>query len=96
MRYAALILTFALWSAGCGKVEKEIDTPGPAPPYDPKAAALPANVTPDKPQDIPLESPWNPPKDGREKEIEADEAEEGKAVKEPVSDADAAPEKDSE
>ncbi len=90
MRYAALmILTFALLAGGCSKVEKAIDTPGPAPPYDPKAAALPANVTPDKPQDIPLESPWNPPQDGKKKE--ADES----AEKEPASDPDAAPEKDS-
>jgi|HubBroStandDraft_5_1064220.scaffolds.fasta_scaffold1147203_1 hypothetical protein len=69
MRLATvLIVVFALLTAGCGKVEKEIDTPGPAPPYDPKGAALPANVTPDKPADIPLESAWNPAKNPKENE----------------------------
>ena len=60
MRYASLLVVLvALFTAGCSKVEKEIDTPGPAPPFNPKDAALPANVTPDKSQDIPLDLPWN-------------------------------------
>ena len=69
MRYTGLlILILALFAAGCGKVEKEIDTPGPAPPYDPQGAALPANVTPDKPAELPLESAWNPAKNPKENE----------------------------
>ena len=32
------------------KIVKEIDTPGPAPPYDPKGAALPPDLMPSEPK----------------------------------------------
>ena len=49
MRSVAWMVVFvALAFAGCGEVKKEIDKPGPAPPYDPKGAALdPKLIQPD-------------------------------------------------
>jgi hypothetical protein len=49
MRFMApTVVVAALAFAGCGEVKKEIDKPGPAPPYDPKGAALdPKFVQPD-------------------------------------------------
>ncbi len=59
MRIAALVVVFlALASAGCSEVKKEIDKPGPAPPYDPKAAELDPNLPPaEKATEKPADSP---------------------------------------
>jgi hypothetical protein len=59
MRFAALLIVLlALASAGCSEVKKEIDKPGPAPPYDPKAAQLDPNLIPaEKPVDSPAGDP---------------------------------------
>ena len=50
MRHAALLVLLAvLCAAGCGEIKKEIDKPGPAPPYNPKGAALPPAAMPKEP-----------------------------------------------
>ncbi len=70
MRFAAFALVLAsLWLAGCQKIVKEIDTPGPAPPYDPKGAALPADLTPTEPK-----RPADEPADKQDKNSATDEA----------------------
>jgi hypothetical protein len=52
----AVLLLAALLSAGCKEVVKEIDKPVPAPPYDPKGAALdPSLVQPSENQPPPAE-----------------------------------------
>jgi hypothetical protein len=60
MRRAILLLAVVSLSlAGCGgKVEKELKTPGPPPPYNPEGARLDPKFKKDKPADTaPAESP---------------------------------------
>jgi hypothetical protein len=56
MRFASMLVVLLMLTAGgCSKVKKELDTPGPAPPPNPKEAAIdPALI--EHSADDPLES----------------------------------------